>query len=119
MSSDPDAARIAAAVRALPEVVGLHGGRFGEVATFTPPHRTVGVRVREDEVTVGVVVGYPFTAGRIAQAVRGAVGGAGAAGVPVHVVIGDLVEPGLPHGEYTGGALRESPVAGDFAEVTS
>ncbi|MFJ8963288.1 hypothetical protein ACIRG5_28270 [Lentzea sp. NPDC102401] len=116
MSPDPDAARIAAAVRALPEVVGLHGGRFGEVATFTPPHRTVGVRVREDEVTVGVVVGYPFAAGQVAEAVRGAVG---AAGVPVHVVIGDLVEPGLPHDEHTGGALREPPVAGDLAEVTS
>ncbi|MFJ8965836.1 hypothetical protein ACIRG5_41245 [Lentzea sp. NPDC102401] len=116
MSPDPDAARIAAAVRALPEVVGLHGGRFGEVATFTPPHRTIGVRVQEDEVTVRVVVGYPFAAGEVAEAVRGAVG---AVGVPVHVVIGDLVEPEPQQDEHTGGVVREPPVPGAFAEVTS
>ncbi|MEU7788776.1 hypothetical protein [Amycolatopsis sp. NPDC049159] len=90
MTTEPDAARIAAAVRTVPGVTGLHGGRFGEIATLDPPRRVVGVRVREDEVTVAVIAQYPVVAGAIATAVRAA---AGVTGRPVHVVLADLTDP--------------------------
>lgn len=40
-----DAERIAAAVLAVPGVVGLHDGAFGEIATYLPGRRVPGVRI--------------------------------------------------------------------------
>lgn len=103
-----EADRIAAAVLALPEVAGLHGGRFGDVATLAARRRVTGVRVGDEDITVAVSVRYPFSAAAIATSVRAAVGASERA---VHVFIADLVEdfdcpakavvPGL--GEYRGG----------------
>jgi hypothetical protein len=86
----PDAARIAAAVRLVPGVTGLHAGRFGEIATLDPPRRVPGVRVRDEDVTIAVTTHYPLAAAAVAAAVRAA---AGVSGRPVHVVIADLTEP--------------------------
>ncbi|UOZ03805.1 hypothetical protein [Amycolatopsis sp. WQ 127309] len=90
MNPEPDAARIAAAVRIAPGVTGLHGGRFGEIATLDPPRRIAGVRVRDEDVTIAVTTRYPLVAADVAAAVRTA---AAVAGRPVHVVIADLAEP--------------------------
>ncbi|WP_037305787.1 hypothetical protein [Amycolatopsis orientalis] len=82
-----DADRIAAAVRARPHVAGLHSGRFGEIATLLRGRRIAGVRVRDDEITIGVTGRYPATAVEIGDDVRAAVG---PIGLPVHVRIGDI-----------------------------
>lgn len=82
-----DAAAIAAAVSALPQVAGLHSGRFGEIATLLPGRRVAGVRVRPDEITIGVTGRHPNTAAEIGTAVRTVVGRPDR---PVHVAIGDL-----------------------------
>ncbi|MFB9688666.1 hypothetical protein [Amycolatopsis plumensis] len=89
MTSEPDAARIAAAVVAGPGVAGLHGGRFGEIATLDPPRRVKGVRVREGDVTVAVTAHFPVVAAELAAAIRAA---AGVTGRAVHVVLADLAE---------------------------
>ncbi|WP_370937556.1 hypothetical protein [Amycolatopsis sp. cg13] len=85
-----EAERIAAAVRDLPVVVDVHGGRFGQVATFGAGGRVGGVRVSEEDVTVGVTVRSPFSAGEVAAAVRAAVASPGR---PVHVLIADVDVP--------------------------
>ncbi|WP_410586226.1 hypothetical protein [Amycolatopsis sp. lyj-23] len=89
MTAEPDAARIAAAVLAVPGVAGLHGGRFGEVATLGPARRVAGVRVREEDVTIAVTARFPVVAAELAAAVRAA---AGVRGRAVHVILADLVE---------------------------
>ena len=89
MTPEPDAARIAAAVLAVPGVADLHGGRFGEIAALDPPRRIAGVRVREQDVTMAVTAYFPVAAADLAAAVRAA---AGVTGRAVHVVLADLVE---------------------------
>ncbi|WP_051166573.1 hypothetical protein [Amycolatopsis orientalis] len=86
-----EARRIVAAVRELPEVADVHSGSFGRVATLGAGGRVGGVRVTEEDVTVGVTVRTPFSADEVAAAVRAAVA---AGGRPVHVVIADVEEPG-------------------------
>ncbi|HET6290532.1 hypothetical protein P3102_25360 [Amycolatopsis sp. QT-25] len=82
-----DADRIATAVQAQPHIAGLHSGRFGEIATLLRGRRIPGIRVREDEITIGVTGRYPATAVEISDDVRAAVG---PVGLPVHVRIGDI-----------------------------
>ncbi|GLY38309.1 hypothetical protein Amsp01_043330 [Amycolatopsis sp. NBRC 101858] len=89
MTPEPDAARIAAAVLAVPDVAGLHGGRFGEIATLDPPRRIKGVRVRDEDVTIAVTAHFPVVAADLAAAVRAA---AGVTGRAVHVILADLAE---------------------------
>ncbi|WP_409180908.1 hypothetical protein F9C11_31065 [Amycolatopsis sp. VS8301801F10] len=84
-----EAGRIAAAVRELPEVADVHSGRFGRVATLGAGGRVGGVRVTEEDVTVGVTVRTPFSAGDVAAAVRAAVASPGR---PVHVLIADVAD---------------------------
>ncbi len=64
---------IAAAVTAVPGVVSLHAGSFGEVATYLPGHRVPGIRTRPDgviEVHVTLSYGVPVrdTAARVRAA---------------------------------------------------
>lgn len=83
---------IAAAVRACPAVAGLHGGRYGEVATYLPGHAVVGVRVTDRDVGVHVVGRYPASIAAIAEQVRTAVGTV-VADRPVSVTVEDLAVP--------------------------
>ena len=46
------------AVLAVPGVVRLHGGMYGEVATYLPGRRVFGVQVREASTHVHVVLGW-------------------------------------------------------------
>jgi len=85
-----EAERIAAAVRGLPEVADVHGGRFGRIATLGAGRRIDGVRVTEEDVTVGVTARMPVAVGEIAAAVRAAVA---LPGRPAHVLVADIEEP--------------------------
>ncbi|MBP2472548.1 hypothetical protein JOF53_001420 [Crossiella equi] len=97
------AGSVAAAVLACPAVAALHGGRHGEVATYLPGRRITGVRVAGTGVTVHLAGRYPATIAETAAQVRAAVGSV-VAGVPVTVVVEDILAPtagtssaGLPH----------------------
>ena len=81
--------RIAAAVTVVDGVADLHGGMFGEAATYLPGRRVAGVRLGEDgtEVHVSLLFGYPLRP--TAEAVRDAV--AALVPGPVHVTVEDVV----------------------------
>lgn len=82
-----DADRIATAVQAAPDIAGLDGGRYGEIATYLPGRRVIGVRIRPESVTIGVIGRYPATVTDIDACVRAAVGPLDR---PLHVNINDL-----------------------------
>ncbi|GAA1076358.1 MULTISPECIES: hypothetical protein [Pseudonocardia] len=89
-----DTDRIADAVLGCPGVAQLHGGRFGEIATYLPGRRVSGIRVdpTAPAVEVHVVGRYPASVAEIDRQVRTAllpvVGGA-----RVDVVVGDYAGP--------------------------
>ena len=91
--SDPE--RIALAVQACALVAGLHGGAFGEVATYLPGRRIAGIQVRPTGLEIHVVGRYPATMAAIAAQVRAA-----AATLtdlrPIDVTIEDVVPVGAP-----------------------
>lgn len=91
----PDPELLAPLVQACPAVAGLHGGRFGEVATYLPGRRVRGVRVTEAGVEIHVVGRYPASTTEIAAQVRAATAPKVGA-LPVHVTIEDLALPGEP-----------------------
>ncbi|PZT99525.1 MAG: hypothetical protein DI630_16650 [Gordonia sp. (in: high G+C Gram-positive bacteria)] len=84
--------QIAAAVTAVPGVAGLHGGMFGEVATYLPGRRIPGIRIAEQgtDVHVSVQIGAPVrsTAAAIRRVVSTLVQG------PVNVTVEDVVPVG-------------------------
>ncbi|TWF78933.1 hypothetical protein FHX44_114857 [Pseudonocardia hierapolitana] len=96
---------IAEAARACPAVAGLHGGLFGRCTTYLPGRRVPGVTLSSDEAVVGVVGCYPASVAEIASQVRAAVG-AVVPGVPVTVIVEDLLLPG----ERLPGDDRTSPI---------
>ena len=79
---------VAAAVLAVPGVVGLHGGRFGELGTYLPGRRVIGVRIDDEGTEVHVVVSdlvpVPATAARVQRAVSAV------APMPVRVHVEDI-----------------------------
>jgi len=90
-TSEPDQADlIAAAVTAVPGVVGLHAGMFGEVATYLPGHRVAGIRTGSDDVTeVHVTLRYGAPVRDTAALVRDAA--AAVTGGVVDVTVEDVV----------------------------
>jgi hypothetical protein len=81
-------------VAAVPGVVALHGGRFGDVATYLPRRRVTGVRLTApgDRVEVHVVADFLPDLLGLAERVRAA-----ARGVllrPIDVTIEDIRVPG-------------------------
>ena len=87
-----DLDEIAAAAAGCPVVADLSGGRFGEVASYLPGHRVVGVRVVEDQLEVHVVATWGTPLPEVADAVRAIVAPL-AGGMPVAVFIDDIVVP--------------------------
>ena len=87
-----DLDEIAAAARRCPLVVELSGGRFGEVASYLPGHRVVGVRVVDGEVEVHVVAAWGPPLAQVADAVREIVGPL-TGGMPAAVFIDDIAVP--------------------------
>jgi uncharacterized alkaline shock family protein YloU len=80
---------IAAAVTAVDGVANLHGGMFGEAATYLPGRRVAGIRLDQHgtEVHVSLLFGYPLRP--TAEAVRNAV--APLVSGPVHVTVEDVI----------------------------
>ncbi|OZD63619.1 hypothetical protein CH272_17330 [Rhodococcus sp. 05-340-1] len=80
---------IADAVLAIDGVVGLHGGMFGEAATYLPGRRIAGIRIGEDGTEVHVTLEFGVAVRETADAVRRAV--ATMVDGPVHVTVEDIV----------------------------
>ncbi len=82
---------IAVAVRAVRGVADLHSGSFGEVATYLPGRRVPGVRIRDEETEVHVVLRWGAPVLETADAVRAAA--RTYVRTPVLVVVQDVVDP--------------------------
>ncbi len=82
---------VAAVVLAVPGVVDLHAGTYGEVATYLPGRRVTGIRIGGDGVEVHLVLRYGAPVLDTAEAVRAAV----QALTPgkVDVTVQDVVDP--------------------------
>ncbi|GAA1982973.1 hypothetical protein GCM10009817_25410 [Terrabacter lapilli] len=82
---------VAAAVRAVPGVVGLHSGAFGQAATYYPGRTVSGVQLRPEVTTVHLVLAWgvpvPATAALVREAVFTVTHG------PVDVVVEDVTDP--------------------------
>ena len=83
---------VEAAVRAVPGVVDMHTGAFGEVATYLPGRRVAGVRLLPDLCEVHVVLAWGSPVRDAAAAIRAAVATAGVH-TRVDVTIEDVVAP--------------------------
>lgn len=85
---------VVAAVTGVPGVAAMHPGMFGEVATYLPGRKVVGVQIRPDVANIDVVVDWgvsvPATAEQVRQMVEVLVG------TPVHVTVQDMAEPRVP-----------------------
>ena len=79
---------IAARVLAVPGVVRLHAGRFGEVATYLPGRRVTGIKIADGGVEVHVVIAADTPIRPTAQLIHAAVATLVAA--PVHVYVEDV-----------------------------
>lgn len=87
---DPELAdAIAAAVTAVDGVAELHGGMFGEAATYLPGRRVAGIRLNGNDTEVHVSLLFGFAVRPTAEAVRDAV--APLVPGPVHVTVEDIV----------------------------
>ena len=93
-----DLDEIAAAAARCSLVADLSGGRFGEVASYLPGHRVVGVRIVEGQLEVHVVAAWGAPLPDVARAVREVVA-PHAGGMPVAVFIDDIVVPDELAGE--------------------
>lgn len=83
------AERVTDAVLAVPGVAAMHGGTFGEVATYLPGRRVTGVTINETACSIHVCVRYPANVIDTAELVRTAV--ESLIEVPVNVTIEDLL----------------------------
>lgn len=80
---------MAEAVLATAGVAGLHGGMFGEAATYLPGRRVSGIRIDENGTEIHVTITLGSSVRETADAVRSAV--APLADGPVHVIVEDVV----------------------------
>ncbi len=97
MSSTAEVAdAVAAAAASVPGVTGLNAGRFGEVATYTPGRRVVGVRLQDYSGEVHIEVDLRRSVTDTAEAVRQAV--EAVANRPMTIIVEDVSvdEPGAP-----------------------
>ncbi len=79
---------VRSAVLAVSGVARMHGGRFGEVATYLPGRRVVGVRLDDAGTQVHVALWTSVPVSRAAPLIRRAV--EAVTGPPVHVHIEDI-----------------------------
>ncbi len=92
-----DLEAVAAAALGSPLIAGLTGGSFGEVATYLPGRRVLGVREVDGTIEVHVVAKWGTPLPEVAEVVRAAVA-PHAAGVPVAVFVDDIQVPDLEAG---------------------
>ncbi|NIL74834.1 MULTISPECIES: Asp23/Gls24 family envelope stress response protein [Rhodococcus] len=81
---------LARTVTATDGVAGLHGGMFGEVATYLPGRRVAGIRLDHNgiDIHISLLAGAPVreTADAVRRAVHAVADG------PVHITVEDVVE---------------------------
>jgi hypothetical protein len=82
------AARIGAAARGVPGVADLHGGLFGEIATYQPGERVIGVRLGDAAGEVHIVVDGLRPAHLVGEQVRAIA--EKLADMPITVVVADI-----------------------------
>lgn len=80
---------IADAVLAVTGVAGLHGGMFGEAATYLPGRRVSGVRMNQQGTEIHVTLAFGAPIRGTAEEVRRVV--SPLAPGPVHVTVEDIV----------------------------
>ncbi|CAN5338141.1 hypothetical protein BH11ACT6_BH11ACT6_00130 [soil metagenome] len=80
---------IASAVTAVAGVADLHGGMFGEAATYLPGRRVPGIRLNDEDTEIHVSLLFGYHVRDTAEAVRDAV--AQLVAGPVHVTVEDVV----------------------------
>lgn len=83
---------VAAAALGCPLIAGLSGGPFGEVATYLPGRRVLGVRDSDGAVELHVVAKWDTSLPEVADAVRAAVAPY-VDGRPVAVFVEDIELP--------------------------
>ncbi|RPA62346.1 hypothetical protein EF294_10145 [Gordonia oryzae] len=114
------AQRVADAVTAVDGVTGLHGGVFGEIATYLPGGRVSGVQLDDDRGEVHVIVDISHDLRSVAaHAVAVATE---VAGVPVDVTVEDISFPEqraeqAPE-QQNSGTRRGAPAGGDTSGAT-
>jgi hypothetical protein len=91
-----DADAVAAATIGCRWVAGLSPGPFGDVASYLPHRRIVGVRVTEDHLEVRIVALWGPPLSRVGEEVRAAVRPV-AGNLPVEVFIDDIEFPSGTH----------------------
>ncbi|GAA4614345.1 hypothetical protein [Saccharopolyspora hordei] len=93
MPDQVSADELADRLLAHPSVARLHGGQYGEIATYLPGRRITGVRVGERAVEVAVVLRLdrplPPVLAELRAGLADAVGG-----VPLDITVADVVAPG-------------------------
>jgi len=87
-----DVDAVAAAVQACPDVSGLDGGKFGEVASYLPGRKVPGVVIGDGRVKVQVRSRWGVPAPYLAAMITAVVAPL-TRGRPVDVVIGDIDDP--------------------------
>jgi hypothetical protein len=87
-----DLEQVAAAALGCPLIAGLTGGRFGEVATYGPGRRILGVRMVDGAIELHVVAKWGAPLPEVAEVVRAAVAPY-AEGLPVSVFVDDIELP--------------------------
>lgn len=87
-----DVDAVATAVGSRPAVAYLHGGGLGEIATYLPGRRVVGVRVEPDAVLVGVCARWGVPAVELAAQIRRALAPL-APERRIDVVIAEVTDP--------------------------
>jgi len=93
---------VATAVLAVPGVVDLDGGVFGEVATYLPGERVVGVQLSDESCAVHIVVDLRYELRDVAA--QAAAAASEAAGRVCSVTVEDVVTPPAAVGDSSGGA---------------
>ena len=97
-AAEVDVDALAAAVAACPGVAGLHGGAFGEVASYLPGRAVAGVRVAPGAVEVHVRGRWGTTAAQLLAQI-GAAAAPLIGGRRLQVVLADLEDPAEPGAE--------------------
>jgi len=90
-----DLEAVAAAALGCPLIAGLTGGAFGDIATYLPGRRVVGVREVDGTVEVHVVATWGTPLPELAEAVRASVT-PHASGREVAVFVDDIEVPADP-----------------------
>jgi uncharacterized alkaline shock family protein YloU len=90
-----DLEAVAAAALGSPLIAGLSGGRLGEIATYLPGRRVVGVRQADGVVELHVVARWGTSLPEVAEVVRAAVAPY-ADGRPIAVFVEDIEVPADP-----------------------